>query len=176
MEEKIFTDIESLDRDDLLKLIKIYAKDWLAHDGCWFLSIERKRGMPEAMEHDANAWKQFTQIEARRLKEFLGLPEYAGVEGLALALKFRFQANLNEPDITVDGNTVTYRATKCRTQDARERKGLDPFPCAPVGIVEYGYFAKTIDPRFETEQISCAPDITDSNARCVWKFTLKEDH
>ena len=175
MEKMEYTDIESLPREKLIELIQMYAKDWLAHDGCWFLSIEKKRGIDEAMEHDANAWKQFTQIEARRIKELLGLPEYAGVEGLAQAFKFRFQASLNDPEVIVEGNTVTYRARKYRTQDARERKGLDYFPCAPVGIVEYGYFAKTIDPRFEAETISCAPDITDPTARCVWKFTLKED-
>ncbi len=175
MQETEYTDIESLPREKLLELVRMYAKNWLAHDGCWFLSIEQKRGIDEAIEHDANAWKQFTQIEARRIKEFLGLPDYAGVKGLCQALKFRFQASMNDPEIIADGNVVYYRARKCRTQDARERKGLDYFPCAPVGIVEYGYFAKTIDPRFETQAVSCAPDRTDTTARCVWKFVLHED-
>ena len=79
------------------------------------------------------------------------------------------------PDLRLEALEAEYKNYRRRTQDARERKGLDYFPCAPVGIVEYGYFAKTIDPRFEAETISCAPDITDPTARCVWKFTLKED-
>lgn len=170
-----FHDIDSLSREKLLELCKIYAKNWLAHDGCWFLSIEQKRGMEEAMEHDANAWRQFTAIEARRLKEFLGLSEYAGVEGLALAFRFRLQASLNQPEVTIDGDTVTYRARRCRTQDARKRKGLDDFPCLPVGLEEYTGFAKAIDPRFETEVISCPPSLTEEGAWCVWKFTLKKD-
>ncbi|HZK21955.1 MAG TPA: DUF6125 family protein, partial [Oscillospiraceae bacterium] len=45
--------------------------------------------MPEAMEHDENAWRRFTVIEARRIKEFLKLPDKAGIEGLAKALKYR---------------------------------------------------------------------------------------
>lgn len=170
-----YQDIDSLPREKLLELCKIYAKNWIAHDGCWFLSIEQKCGMKEAMEHDANAWRQFTVVEAKRLKQFLDLPEYAGVSGLAQALRFRLQATLTDPEIIIDGNTVTYRARHCRVQDARSRKGLDYFPCAPVGLQEYTWFAKTIDPRFETEVLSCPPDITDENARCVWKFTLKED-
>lgn len=170
-----YQDIDSLPREKLLELCKIYAKNWIAHDGCWFLSIEQKRGMEEAMEHDANAWRQFTVVEAKRLKQFLGLPEYAGVEGLTQALRFRLQATLTDPEIISNGNTVTYRARACRVQDARMRKGFDYFPCASVGLEEYTWFAKTIDPRFETEVLSCPPDITDETARCVWKFTLKED-
>jgi hypothetical protein len=170
-----YTDLDSLPREKLLELCKIYAKNWIAHDGCWFQSIEKKRGMSEAIEHDGNAWERFTQIEARRLKEFLGLPEYAGIDGLNQALRFRLQASLTDPEIIVDGNTLIYRARHCRVQDARKRKGMDYFGCKPVGIREYEWFAKAIDPRLETEAVSCPPDITDSGACCVWKFTLREE-
>ncbi len=37
----------------------------------------------------------------------------------------------------------------CRVQYARKQRGLPDFPCKGVGIVEYGLFAKTIDPRIE---------------------------
>ncbi|MDQ1267113.1 MAG: hypothetical protein QG635_2267, partial [Bacteroidota bacterium] len=33
--------IEELSREELLELLNIYAKNWLAHDGCWFLAIEK---------------------------------------------------------------------------------------------------------------------------------------
>ena len=34
--------IEDLSKENLLELLHIYAKDWLAHDGCWFQAIEKK--------------------------------------------------------------------------------------------------------------------------------------
>ena len=74
--------LEELSREQLVQLIELYSKNWLAMDGVWFQSVERKLGMDEAMYHDAEAWRSFTVIEAKRLKQFLGLPERAGLKGL----------------------------------------------------------------------------------------------
>lgn len=169
-----FDCIEDLSREKLLELCSIYAKNWLAHDGCWFQSIEDERGMEEAIRHDTNAWRRFTVIEANRVKKFLDLPQNAGIDGLRRALKFRMYATLNDDEITVDGNVLTYRVKTCRVQHAREKKGMDYFPCKSVGIVEYGFFAKTIDSRFTTQAISCHPDIQEPGCNCVWQFTLQE--
>lgn len=164
--------LENLNKADLLKLIDIYSKNWLATDGVWFQSIERKFGMIEAIEHDENAWRAFTVIEARRIKEFLKLPEQAGIEGLKSALALRFYANINEDEILINGNELIYRALDCRVQNARARKGMEFHPCKSVGEIEYTYFAKTIDDRFECQALSCYPEVTDSSCNCSWKFTL----
>jgi len=167
--------IEDLTREDLLKLLDIYSKNWLAMDGVWFQSIEQKFGMDEAIEHDQNAWRNFTVIEANRIKNFLQLPERAGIEGLKQALAFRIYANINEDEIIVEDNVLIYRTLDCRVQNARKRKGMEFHPCKSVGIIEYTYFAKTIDDRFECEAISCYPDIKDNTCNCSWKFTLCEN-
>jgi len=164
--------IEKMSREDLLRLIDIYAKNWLAMDGVWFQSIEQKLGMDEAVEHDENAWRQFTVIEANRIKEFLALPELAGLEGLKKALELRMYANINADEILIKDNTLTYRTLDCRVQNARKRKGMEFHPCKSVGIIEYTFFAKTIDARFQCEAISCYPDVTDETCNCAWKFTL----
>ncbi len=164
--------LSRLSKDELIELIEIYSKNWLAMDGVWFQSVERKLGMDEAMYHDAEAWKRFTVIEAKRIKEFLKLPDNSGVEGLSKALRFRFYANINEDRIEIDGNTLTYTSVNCRVQRARERKGMSVHPCKSVGIIEYSEFAKVIDSRFDCECVSCYPDITDSECCCKWRFTL----
>jgi hypothetical protein len=167
--------IEDLSREDLLELTRVYAKNWLAHDGCWFLAAEQKYGMDVAIELDTESWRNFTIIEARRLIDFLQLGENSGIEGLKNALRFRLYATINEDEITVseNGKTLEYRVKTCRVQDARRRRGLEDFPCKSVGIVEYSYFAKTIDGRFDTECTSCPPDITNPDYYCIWQFTLK---
>ena len=91
--------LQTLTKEELIRLIEDYSKNWLAMDGVWFQSVERSRGMDEAMYHDAEAWRRFTVIEAKRIKEFLRLPEHAGLDGLARALQLRFYANLNEAEI-----------------------------------------------------------------------------
>lgn len=165
--------LKSFSKEKLIELIEIYSKNWLAMDGVWFQSIEQKLGMDEAMYHDAEAWRRFTEIEAKRIKAFLKLPEQAGIDGLAKALELRFYANINDDKIEIDGNTLTYTAVDCRVQTARKRKGMPFHPCKSVGIIEYSGFAKVIDDRFTCECISCYPDITDENCCCKWKFTLK---
>lgn len=169
------TNIQSLSREQLLELLNIYAKNWLAHDGCWFLAIEKKLGMEKAIEFDQDAWEQFTQIEARRIKEFLKLDECPGLEGLKKALQFRLYSTINEQFSRFeDENTLVHYVKTCRVQEARRRKNLPDFPCKSVGIIEYSLFAKTIDKRIETEAISCPPDIINQNYYCIWKFKLKD--
>ena len=150
--------LDSFSKEELIELIEIYSKDWLAMDGVWFQSVEKKYGISEAMYHDAQAWDRFTVIEALKIKKFLGLPDNSGIED----------------EITVKGNTLTYRAIDCRVQTARKRKGMDYHPCKSVGIIEYSKFAKTIDDRFTCECLSCYPDMTDETCSCAWKFTLDE--
>ncbi len=164
--------LQALSREQLIELLGIYAKNWLAADGVWFQSVEKKFGMAEAMFHDVAIWRKFTVIEARRLKEFLNLPARAGLEGLAKALSLRFYANINKDEIRIEGNTLTYRAIDCRVQTARRRQGMEFHPCKEVGLVEYGEFARTIDDRFTCECLSCYPDIRDESCCCGWKFTL----
>ncbi|HLP59938.1 MAG TPA: DUF6125 family protein [Candidatus Deferrimicrobium sp.] len=168
--------IEDLSKDELLELTKLYAKNWLAHDGCWFLSVEEKYNIDTAIEIDTESWRKFTVVEANRLIEFLDLGKNSGIEGLEKALRFRLYATVNEDEIIVgeDGKTLEYRVKTCRVQSTRRRKGLTDFPCKSVGIVEYGYFAKTIDERFETQVISCPPDIENPDYYCIWRFTLKD--
>lgn len=167
--------IANMGKEDLLKIIDIYSKNWLALDGVWFQSIEQKFGMDEAIEHDENAWRNFTVIEAGRIKNFLDLSDRPGIEGLKQALRLRIYANINRDEIIVRGNVLIYRTLDCRVQNARKRKGMEFHPCKSVGILEYTYFAKTIDDRFSCEAISCYPDIEDDTCNCAWKFTLVEE-
>lgn len=165
--------IEELNREELLELLKIYAKNWLAHDGCWFLSVEEKHGIEEAIDIDRESWRKFTVIEAKRIMEFLKLPVRSGIEGLANALKFRLYSTINNDRVEIiDDNTLLYNVQTCRVQGARRKKNLADFPCKSVGIVEYSLFAETIDDRFKCECLSCPPEITDGENYCVWRFSL----
>ncbi len=62
---------------------------------------------------------------------------------------------------------------ECRVQSARKRKGLDDYPCKSAGLVEYAYFARSIDDRIQTECIGCPPDPHPEDWYCAWRFTLR---
>ncbi|MDO4552452.1 MAG: DUF6125 family protein [Bacillota bacterium] len=167
-------ELDRLSRDELLELIEIYAKEWLAVDGLWFQAVEKKRGMDEAMEHDKEMWAQFTVIEANRIKKFLGLPDHPGLEGLEAALKLRLYSNINQQEYIREDNKLVFKTLDCRVQTARSRKGMEWHPCKPVGEIEYSGFARTIDDRISCRCISCYPEITDSSCGCIWEFSLNQ--
>ncbi|NLF41248.1 MAG: hypothetical protein GX587_00970 [Bacteroidales bacterium] len=166
----------ALSKEELIDIINMYAKNWLAIDGLWFQSIERKFGMDAAMTHDEEVWKSFTEIEARRIKSFLNLPDKPGLEGLAQALKMRLYSNINKYELLDQNNRLILRNIDCRVQTARRKKDMPYHPCESVGLIEYSGFAKTIDPRISCRCLSCYPNITDETTCCAWEFTLADEN
>lgn len=166
---------KDLSKEQLLELLQDAAKNWLAHDGLWFQQVENKCDMATAIELDANAWKQFTQIEAKRIMKRLHMKPGGGIPALIQALAFRLYAFINIQELSeVTAKRCIFRMVNCRVQSARKRKGLPDFPCKPVGIIEYEYFAKTIDPRIKTHCIACPPDPHPEDFYCSWEFTIKD--
>ncbi len=149
------------------------AKNWLAHDGLWFLAVEATHGMERAIEHDATAWERYTVIEAKRIMKRHGIEPGSGLDGLEKALAFRLYAHLNVQEV-IDRTpeSFVFRMNECRVQRARHRDGRPDFPCKPVGLVEYAGFAKTIDPRIRTECIRCPPDEHPDDHFCAWRFSI----
>lgn len=163
-----------LSRDELLKLIDVHAKNWLAHDGCWFLAVEENYGIETAIALDTRSWELFSPVEAKRIMKAFHIPKNGGLDALERAVKYRLYATVNRQAIArPDANRMIYRMVECRVQDARRRKGLPDFPCKSVGIVEYSKFAETIDPRINTRCLQCPPDrIADMGCVCAWEFTI----
>ena len=165
-----------LDKDTLIDLLEDSAKNWLAHDGLWFQAVENELDLSSAIKLDAIAWKYFTQVEARRIMKRMGIDQDGGLDALEKALKFRFYSRLNKQTLKrLDQTSLRYEMNDCRVQTARERKKMDLFPCKPVGIVEYAYFAYTIDPRIRTSIIACPPDVHERDYYCAWLFTLEDE-
>jgi len=164
---------DDLTREQALSLLTDFAKRWLAHDGLWFQAIEQVRGMDEAMQYDIEAWRKFTVIEAKRIKEFLDLPVQAGLDGLEKALQFRLYSFINKQEIVrPNENTLIFYMNDCRVQSARQRKNLPDFPCKSIGEVEYPLFAATIDSRITTSCLACPPDSHPAEYFCGWRFVI----
>ena len=145
-----YESIQELPREKLLELCEMFSKNWLALDGLWFQSIEHKRGMDEAVEHDVNAWARFTETEARRIKEFLGRPSWRGSRA----------CGARWPSGSTRRSTATRRCSRatpspsmCGPAACRTRAPARGCPTTPAS--RWGY-----------------PDMTDESSRCVWRFTL----
>ena len=166
-------EISELSREDLLKLLEIYAKNWAAHDGCWFLAAEEKYGLETAMILDAASWERFAPIEAERIKSAFAIPDNGGLPALEQALKLRMYSLANRQEVIRTGEGVLeLRMIECRVQLARRRKGLQDFPCKQVSVIGFPGFARAIDPAIQTECLSCPPDPV-GEGYCRWRFTKK---
>ena len=161
-----------LSREDLLSLLEVYAKNWLAHDGCWFLAAEEKLGMDAAIELDTRAWERFSPTEAKRIMKAFAIPSGGGLDALEKALGLRLYACVNPQKVErPDPGKLVLRVLECRVQKARRSKGLPAFPCKSVGIVEYTEFARAIDPRIKVRCLNCPPDPV-KDVWCAWEFSL----
>lgn len=166
---------KDLSKEQLLELLRDAAKNWLAHDGLWFQAVENKFDLETAIELDGKAWEKFTRIEAKRIMKRLNIEPGGGIPALIQALNFRLYAFINvQKVIETTENRCVFQMVDCRVQSARKRKGLSDFPCKPVGIIEYTYFAKTIDPRIKTHCIACPPDPHPDDFYCSWEFTIED--
>ncbi|MDI7275292.1 MAG: DUF6125 family protein [Anaerolineae bacterium] len=163
----------ALSKGQLVGMLEDAARNWLAHDGLWFLAAESRLGMEAAIELDAAAWAEFSPIEARRIMERHGIAAGGGLDALQEVLAYRLYAYINVQEVLrPDERTLILRMNECRVQASRQRKGLPDFPCRPVGLVEYTSLARAVDPRIQTRCLACPPDPHPPEYWCAWEFTL----
>ncbi|MBI5242541.1 MAG: hypothetical protein HY922_02515 [Elusimicrobia bacterium] len=164
--------LRSFSREELLALVEVYAKNWLAHDGCWFLAAEEKLGMEAAIELDTRSWERFSPAEAKRIMAAFAIPAGGGLDALEKALWLRLYACVNpQAVVRPEPGKLVLRVLDCRVQSARRKKGLKDFPCKSVGIVEYTQFARAVDPRIKTRCLNCPPDPSGGDCCCAWEFS-----
>jgi Family of unknown function (DUF6125) len=160
-------------RDELLVALEMFAKNWLAHDGAWFLAAEERFRLYTAIELDTMAWERFAASEARRIMATYAIVPQGGLDALERALSLRMYALVNAQrfEWSEDRSRLRFYMETCRVQSTRRAKGLPDFPCRSVGLVEFTTFAQTVDRRIRTVCLHCPPDAPDG-ASCGWEFTL----
>ena len=165
------TAFHSMTREELLRALEMFAKNWLAHDGCWFLAAEESLGMDTAIELDMIAWQRFAAAEANRIMTTFSIPVGGGLATLEKALGLRQYSLINSQrtEWSEDGKRLRLFMDVCRVQETRRRKELADFPCKSVGTVEFETFARTVDPRIHTRCLHCPPDAPEGKY-CGWEF------
>ena len=173
MVDGVPTPLLEMEEDRLIELKERVAKNWLVNDGVWFQTIEMSEGLSEAKRCNDSCWAHFSPFEAQSIKQQLKLPEFPGLDGLKRALGFRVYESINTQSIVEESeDSFIFQMNQCRVQVARKRKGLADYPCKSGGLVEYSYFARSIDKRIKTECIGCPPDDHPDDWFCAWRFFI----
>jgi hypothetical protein len=165
----------SMTREDLLRAVEMFAKNWLAHDGCWFLAAEEQFGLEIAIKLDGLSWQRFAAAEARRIMATFNIAPGGGLQALEQALGLRMYSVINSQQVkwSDDGKRLRFFMDTCKVQQTREAKQLQAFPCKQVGLIEFETFARTVDPRIKTTCLYCPPD-TPEGSCCAWEFSLDQ--
>jgi hypothetical protein len=162
-------------REDLILLLGDLSKTWLAGDGLWFQAVESSQGMDQAKQINDACWAHFAQMEAFKIRRYLGLDSNGGLQALQKALGLRVYSGINAHASSWDADgSLLFSMTECRVQATRRRKQMDDYPCKSAGIIEYSVFAAAIDPRIKTACVFCPPDRVPEDVFCSWRFTLEE--
>lgn len=166
--------LSKISRDMFPDFIFLHLRDLWAVDGLYFLGIEEQFGTEAATEIDRKVWEAMGKIEARRLKEFLGL-NGSDIPSMLKALRFSGWAlDLEDKEIVVEKEKAIVRNIRCRVQNTRITKGLDEFPCKKVRWGFLKSFAREFNPDIIVDCNVCPPDEHPSDLWCEWEFKIKK--
>ncbi|MDH7517288.1 MAG: DUF6125 family protein [Candidatus Thermoplasmatota archaeon] len=165
--------LSDLTEDKLHDFIFMHLRNLWAVDGLYFLGIEEDFGTDAAREIDRRVWEAMGKIEARKLKEFLGI-KGNDIQSMMKALQYSSWAlDLEDKEVIVEKNHAIIRNVKCRVQNTRINKGLGEFGCKPVRFGFLKAFAREFNPDIEVKCNVCPPDKHPSDLWCEWEFKLK---
>ncbi|MEW6614354.1 MAG: DUF6125 family protein [Thermodesulfobacteriota bacterium] len=168
-------DLARLSKEELINLIKVYARLFLALDGFWFLEVEKKFGYEAALEMDTKAWEGYFPYEARLLRKTLGIKE-EGIPGIIETLKqSAFVPCMEQKIEEVSEKRGVFALYKCPSLEAMERAGRKEFTCEPVGTIVFQKYAESIDPRVKVRFLDGPPRKSPEDVSCKWEFALEED-
>lgn len=165
--------LESLPKEILVKLIKVYSRNWQTLDGLWFGNVEAICGLDTAVKIDLKNWEKQAVTEARRLREALGL-KGSGIDTVLTILSF-MSWQLTSPLFKCEIETpskVVIHYKQCAVQEGRGKAGKSVFPCKNMKLTLLSSIAKVVNPRIKLSCIFCPPDEQIVDYWCKWEFNL----
>ena len=166
-------ELESLPKETLIELIKVYSRNWQTLDGLWFGNVEAACGLDTAVKLDLQNWEKHAVTEAKRLKEALGLKEN-GISAILTILSF-MSWQLTSPLFECEDETPTRAVIyyqDCAVQEGRNKTGKPVFPCKNMKLTLLSGIAKAINPEVKIRCISCPPDEPGADYWCKWELSL----
>jgi hypothetical protein len=166
--------LDTLPKEKLMEYLRMHLRNLWAVDGLYYLNIEERFDIQTATSIDADVWAVMGKIEARKLKEFLGITAKDIPSMMKALLYTTWALDLENKEVEITAHYAVIRNIHCRVQITRHNKGLKEFGCKPVRLGFLTAFAKEFNPDILVSCITCPPDNHPDNLWCEWKFSLKE--
>ena len=173
MNNPVLQELEKLEKETLIELIKMYSHNWLTVDGLWFSGVEEKYGLDAALELDVRMWGIGSMIEAKRIKNLLNL-QGRGLDNIIKTINFMSWAPGFGYEYELSTNRAIWTCKRCPPQEQRVKIGKGEFPCKPTFDACFNNVIKVIDPRARVQCIFCPPGPHPDDAWCQWEFILPD--
>lgn len=159
--------------DERDELIDFLHRQYRLVDAYWFLEVEKKFGLPAAVELNENVWEILGAKTAREIKRRFNIKE-KGLKGFIKALKYYPWTKITGYVIDEQKNKIIITVPHCPPQEARIKNKLGEFPCKQMHLKDFSGFAKEIDEKIKTRCLFAPPDKHPQDCFCKWEFTLEE--
>ena len=130
------------------QLLEIAQFSIVRMDGAWFLALAREFGVETAWNMDVEAWKQFSYVFGKRIKQDF-IPDPKWPDSFLEATDILFKVlNIEGREVINDKGSITIRVTECEVQKAIAKAGVAD--CGIVTVHTYegitrGLFGKDTD-------------------------------
>ena len=169
--------LAEMSKTQLIDLLMIHVRNLWRVDGLYFMGIEEKFGTEAATDIDASCWKVMGKLEARELREKLGIMKSEIDIPTTLWLLRNTSWALYQVGKEVemeDNKSGIFRVTKCRTQETRIQKELGEFPCKKVRFDYLKSFVEELNPELEVVCRICPPESHPEDTWCEWEIRKKK--
>ncbi len=130
----------NLSKEDI---INYYYNSYVKVDGLWFIKMEENYGFDKALDLDNEVWKVLPKIQARFLKDKLGLKQ--GIDSLYACLSEKLKLDNFKYDIKKTTDKITLSILRCPWHVLMQKSNRENFS-EKIGKVicnsEYSVIAK----------------------------------
>jgi len=168
--------LERLSKEELLELVRLYSKLFLAVDAFWYLAVREKVDEDTATACDIWVWEKYTPYEFKRLIPLRNV-KGSDLEAFATVLGFSpWFANL-EYSLTREGeNRLSFTVLECPTLQAlkREGAGRENVICREVDPKLFQIMIQCFNPSGKARPIELPPETYGKSICCRWQFSIEE--
>ena len=159
-------------KQDNEELSRMLIRLWRVIDGLWFLAVEDKHGLSEAVEMDIEVWKKGVPVIVDIMRKLI--TSQGGLADVINPIKFAKDVLYpSKYEIQQLGeNKFILRITDCPAQYGRKRNGKIEFPCKEMGNWYFPNYARVFNPNVAVSCIFCPPDSHPDDAWCQWQFEI----
>lgn len=169
------SEYETLSRETLMKLARVYSRNWQTLDGNWFSVVEGECGLETAARLDLVNWEKQSVLEAKRLVAALEI-EIDSLDALLRVLSL-MSWQLTSPLFVIESQTpaeVVFHWDQCAVQESRERQSKPVFECGRMKLVLLRGIASVAAPRAVVTCLTAPPGPKPDGCWCRWRIELAD--